>query len=140
MIPALFVAALVLLALIVVPVVVVSRIFDRLANLQRQVDILQRRLEGRPRDTPVLEVPKVPAQVPEVPKSLSPEVPRVPEVPPVSEPPVYSDVPEPAAAESLETIIGSRWLLYIGVVAIVIGVGYFDKLAFDHHWVRQTAR
>ena len=31
--------------------------------------------------------------------------------------------------------IGSRWLLYVGVVAIVVGVSYFEKLAIDNHWV-----
>ena len=33
--------------------------------------------------------------------------------------------------ESLETRIGSRWLLYVGIVAIVVGVACFEKLAFD---------
>ena len=32
--------------------------------------------------------------------------------------------------DSLETRIGSRWLLYVGIAAIVIGVAYFEKLAF----------
>jgi uncharacterized membrane protein len=44
------------------------------------------------------------------------------------------------AGESLETQIGSRWLLYIGVIAIVVGVAYFEKLAFENHWVGETAR
>ena len=43
-------------------------------------------------------------------------------------------------AESLETQIGSRWLLYIGVIAIVIGVAYFEKLAIDKQWIGETAR
>ena len=42
--------------------------------------------------------------------------------------------------ESLETQIGTRWLLYIGVIAIVIGVAYFEKLAIDYHWIGETAR
>jgi hypothetical protein len=44
------------------------------------------------------------------------------------------------ARDALETRIGSRWLLYIGVVAIVVGVSYFEKLAIDNHWVSETAR
>jgi uncharacterized membrane protein len=44
------------------------------------------------------------------------------------------------ARDALETRIGSRWLLYIGVVAIVVGVSYFEKLAIDNHWVGETAR
>ena len=42
--------------------------------------------------------------------------------------------------ESLEARIGSRWLLYIGIVAIVVGVSYFEKLAIDNHWINETAR
>ena len=36
--------------------------------------------------------------------------------------------------------IGSRWLLYIGIVAIVIGAAYFEKLAIDNRWLGETAR
>jgi uncharacterized membrane protein len=49
--------------------------------------------------------------------------------------------PTPAAApEALESQIGSRWLLYVGVIAIVIGVSYFEKLAIENHWVNETWR
>ena len=44
------------------------------------------------------------------------------------------------ADESLETRIGARWLLYVGVVAIVVGVAYFVKLAFDNEWITELAR
>jgi uncharacterized membrane protein len=44
------------------------------------------------------------------------------------------------ASESIETTIGSRWLLYIGIVAIVIGTAYFEKLAIDNNWLGETAR
>jgi uncharacterized membrane protein len=47
---------------------------------------------------------------------------------------------EKAAPESLETQIGTRWLLYIGIIAIVIGVAYFEKLAIDNQWLGETAR
>jgi uncharacterized membrane protein len=55
--------------------------------------------------------------------------------------------PEPAGAgagigepRSLEERIGTRWLLYIGVVAIVVGAAYFEKLAIDYGWIGETAR
>ena len=43
-------------------------------------------------------------------------------------------------ADSLESVIGGRWLLYIGIAAIVIGVAYFEKLAMDRGWISETAR
>lgn len=45
--------------------------------------------------------------------------------------------PEP---ESLETAIGTRWLLYIGIIAIVVGIAYFEKLAIEFGWIGETAR
>jgi uncharacterized membrane protein len=51
-----------------------------------------------------------------------------------------SVLPAAARAESLETMIGSRWLLYVGVIAIVIGVAYFQKLAIDSGWIDESAR
>ena len=39
------------------------------------------------------------------------------------------------AAESLERRIGSQWLNRVGVVAVLIGVSYFLKLAFDNGWI-----
>jgi hypothetical protein len=45
-----------------------------------------------------------------------------------------------APKESLEVRIGSRWLLYIGVIAIVVGAAYFIKLAFDSEWITPATR
>jgi uncharacterized membrane protein len=42
--------------------------------------------------------------------------------------------------ESLESRIGGQWLLYIGVLAILIGLAYFEKLAFESAWLGETAR
>ena len=42
--------------------------------------------------------------------------------------------------DGLESRIGARWLLYVGVAAIVIGVSYFEKLAIDNHWVSEAWR
>ena len=42
--------------------------------------------------------------------------------------------------ESLESRIGGQWLLYIGVLAILIGLAYSEKLAFESAWLGETAR
>ncbi len=46
----------------------------------------------------------------------------------------------PADGESLESRIGSQWLNRIGVVAMLIGVSYFLKYAFDNNWIGETGR
>lgn len=43
-------------------------------------------------------------------------------------------------ADSLESRIGGRWLLNIGIAALVIGVAYFEKLAIDNDWIGEAAR
>jgi uncharacterized membrane protein len=62
--------------------------------------------------------------------------------PPVLMPPVVvgSDLSASPGHRPLESQIGSRWLLYVGVIAIVIGVSYFEKLAIENHWVNETWR
>lgn len=49
------------------------------------------------------------------------------------------DMPRPLfpadESESLERRIGSRWLNRVGVVAVLVGVSYFLKLAFDNGWI-----
>ena len=39
-----------------------------------------------------------------------------------------------------EWLLGGNWLARIGIVAVVIGVGFFLKLAFDNDWIGETGR
>ncbi len=39
-----------------------------------------------------------------------------------------------------EWLFGGNWLARIGVVALVIGIGFFLKLAFDNNWISETGR
>lgn len=49
--------------------------------------------------------------------------------------------PAPSKKRSdLEAQIGGNWLAIIGVVAIVFGIGYFLKLAFDNGWITPLYR
>ena len=40
----------------------------------------------------------------------------------------------------LEQQIGSRWLLYAGIAAVVLGSSYFVKFAFDSGWISEPLR
>ncbi len=44
------------------------------------------------------------------------------------------------AAWDWEWLLGGNWLARIGIVAVVIGVGFFLKLAFDNNWIGETGR
>jgi uncharacterized membrane protein len=100
-----------------------------------------------PPQPPPLQSPPPAASPPQLPRVEPPSVSQLPrgEPSPVSQMPRLEPLPlsvraRDDAGESLETQIGSRWLLYVGVIAIVVGVAYFEKLAFENHWVSETAR
>jgi uncharacterized membrane protein len=78
-----------------------------------------------------------PDHVPQCDGAQEPESPKPVVAPPV----VVASLRTPSVeSHALESQIGSRWLLYVGVVAIVIGVSYFEKLAIENHWVNETWR
>jgi uncharacterized membrane protein len=41
---------------------------------------------------------------------------------------------------SLETRIGSQWFNRLGILAMLIGVAWFLKMAFDNHWIGALGR
>ena len=155
---------LLLLAVPLVPIVLSIRTFMRVGRLERSIRDLElqvarlsataaeRKMQevGETRDArvhepreprPVIEAPEVPRVVPEIPQPILAATPARS---------LQLDHEAPSFrlqtagtsddAESLETTIGTRWLLYVGIVAIVIGVAYFEKLAIENGWIGETAR
>jgi uncharacterized membrane protein len=55
-------------------------------------------------------------------------------------PPPIVVVPSATEHSDLETRIGSHWLNRIGIAAVLIGVSYFLKYAFDSGWIGPTGR
>ncbi len=64
--------------------------------------------------------------------------PPVPVAPPLSPPPQASVGKQ--AGPDLESRIGSHWLNRIGITAVLIGVSYFLKFAFDNNWIGPSGR
>src|SRR2546426_4502018 len=82
-----------------------------------------------------------PAAVPPGARSLpAPSVPGL-SLSPTSLPAILST---PAASKAgdanLEKKIGQYWLNRIGIVAMLVGVSYFIKLAFDNNWIGPGGR
>ncbi|MEI6669239.1 MAG: DUF2339 domain-containing protein [Acidobacteriota bacterium] len=44
------------------------------------------------------------------------------------------------AADTLETRIGGRGLLFVGMATLLLGFAFFIKFAFDNEWINETAR
>jgi uncharacterized membrane protein len=69
-------------------------------------------------------------------------------IPPAALPPQAITVPRfgsPASTPkknqaSLESRIGSQWLNRIGILAVLIGMAWFLKLAIDNHWIGPLGR
>jgi len=66
-------------------------------------------------------------------KSAPPAMPNIPPRPP-------SVVSGRQSSADLESRIGSHWLNRIGIAAVLIGVSYFLKFAFDNNWIGPAGR
>jgi uncharacterized membrane protein len=55
-------------------------------------------------------------------------------------PPAAVSVERAAEEIDLESRIGSHWLNRIGIAAVLIGVSYFLKYAFDNNWIGAAGR
>jgi uncharacterized membrane protein len=86
--------------------------------------------------TPTAPTPASPPRAPAPPQAFAaPPSPRTPSTPPLSSyPPVKHET------RDLEGTIGKLWLNRIGIVAILIGVSYFLKYAFDNNWIGPAGR
>src|ERR1700687_2642867 len=94
------------------------------------------------RHSPVVAEIPPPGKSSEVPLSSAPSSHPIPSSPP---PPPYIP-PRPSMVSrvhpdpDLESRIGSHWLNRIGIAALLIGVSYFLKFAFDNNWIGPAGR
>jgi uncharacterized membrane protein len=60
---------------------------------------------------------------------------------PVSLPPSFTPPPRPPRTRAeWEALIGGQWLNRIGALALIIGVGFFLKYAFENNWFTPAMR
>lgn len=124
-----------------------SRLADRVSGLERAMGFPAATRPPRP-DFPASDRTVRPPQGPP---------PPVPPNPPPAGSPGAGAAPDPPRIEASDWILGPRlsdrikgwdwewllggnWLARIGSFALVIGVGFFLKLAFDNNWIGETGR
>ena len=152
--------ALLFMALLVLLPLVTSA---RLLRLSREIEALNDRvsaLEARLRQgTPTGETVGADtarsAETEAIPPLPTTPVPQTIETAPLRAPAVPTEASAPAAAaealaasgsrgreeeDDLERRIGGRWLLYTGVLVLLLGVSFFLKYAFDNAWITETGR
>lgn len=115
-----------------------------LADLTTRVYRIERRLQM---DSPLAVTRPVAARVetsvplPSEPSSVAEShVPAVASAPPPKIPSRASYVVTDHSAPDLEARIGSHWLNRIGIAALLIGISYFLKFAFDNDWIGPAGR
>src|SRR5579864_3980925 len=108
-----------------------------LADLTLRIDRIERRLRLDPEPAPQateqvdaasLDRPGGQAAVSSIPTNASPPPPPIAPLHPAIRTPLQ---PRP----DLESRIGSHWLNRIGIAAVLIGVSYFLKYAFENNWI-----
>ena len=75
----------------------------------------------------------------EAPRPVQPAAPAPPPIPPKL-PSVTTPITNHQPSEDLESRIGSHWLNRIGIAALLVGVSFFLKHAFDNNWIGPTGR
>ncbi len=120
----------------------------RLAKVERQAGTPAAPAPAPPPAQPARSVrAEVPVEAAAVTSTLPPPLPPEPMRSPLgaAPPPGPHERAPTAAAEasqpfSLERFLGGRVLLAIGVVSVLVGAGFFLKLAIDRDWIGPAAR
>ncbi len=107
----------------------VERLERRLAELER------RQAKPSPGAVPAAVAPPTPAALP------APALPAgdIAAPAPTAPAPAPGDLHDAPPAQ-LETRIGQRWMLYVGVATLLVGVGLFIRYAFANAWITEPVR
>jgi uncharacterized membrane protein len=112
----------------------VKLLIEQVRELRSRMHRLEQ-LQGLVPSTEVLAPPK--PEIRSVEKAPAVAVPMATTFPP---PPGGPLEPQTAAAPNLESRIGAHWLNHIGIAAVLIGVSYFLKYAFENGWIGPAGR
>jgi len=67
-----------------------------------------------------------------------------PPIPPTSPPKMKQEIPpsQPpkSPSQSLEMKLGTKWLNWVGIVMLLVGIGFFLKYAYDNAWIGPKGR
>ena len=110
---------------------VVAALQGEVARLSRRVDALEMGQTGPAAATPA----------PAIPAAATPfTTPATPRPGGGQGGSSAASLPDKLRAMDWEWLVGGNWLARVGILAVVIGVGFFLKLAFDNDWIGETGR
>ena len=135
------IVALLVCLCIVLPIVAFVRT-NRIRTLELRLAGVEAALLRLMRQQESVAAPAVEAPVMEAPVVKAPPVAAGP--PPVAETTATAafapSAPAPPAIESLETVIGQKWVGWIAVLLIFCAAAFFLKYAFENRWIGELGR
>lgn len=99
-----------------------GRLIEKVDQLEKRLEIIEKQQIPQPAEPiPYKEVPEYPPKIekPEIEEKITPPVEKKP--------------------KDIEEVMGT-WLPRIGMLALLFGVGFFLKYAFDNQWIGPTGR
>ena len=115
----------------------VGRLQAQVIQQAQRIDALETASPDPALATPPLETPGHAAAPDRAPVETA-QAPAAQQEPPTAAPP--GDEKSARSSRDLEWLVGGNWLARVGILALVIGIGFFLKLAFDYNWIGETAR
>jgi uncharacterized membrane protein len=109
----------------------------RVYRVERKLDMVSEPQVQAPATASATPPPTTPK--PATATAISPTPPPPPIVPPYIPPPIKT-TPKLKPEADLESRIGSHILNRIGIAALLIGISYFLKFAFDNNWIGPAGR
>ena len=124
---------------------ILADLTTRVYRIERRLQMDSATVEMRPASTVEASTPGRSAGTSSVPIPAETQVPRVARDDSVTpaRAPYSARVPYAVRAQTdsdLESRIGSHWLNRIGIAALLIGISYFLKFAFDNNWIGPAGR
>ena len=116
---------------------------EEISRLRRLITQITKRLDNLETRAGTAEALPIPEPVPETEPEPVLQAAAIPEeAPTVAEvlPPPIPPKPKVKKEREWEQILGGSWLARIGVIAIIIGAGFFLKYAFDNQWLGPAGR
>ena len=113
-----------------------SQLYSELDGLKQEIQALRQLILAGHHQV----APQIIAEPPPVENSTMLEDRKMP--PPLPPPPPPKVVQEVSTSKrsSAELAVGQKWLLGIGVLILIIGIGFFLKYAFDQEWIGPSVR
>src|SRR5246500_3159604 len=116
---------------------ILADLTTRVYRIERRLQMDATRVEQRPSAVAETPPPVKPSELP----SPAASIPTRPSPSPTPYNPRQPSVVSRVQTDSdLESRIGSHWLNRIGIAALLIGVSYFLKFAFDNNWIGPAGR